>query len=94
MNRNSLRPLIAFSIVIQLIAIYLFYVILPTELGFIPTILAFIFACVVSVFALISYKKSAINEGYHVNIILVMACLYGTEFIAILIRLIMLITNN
>lgn len=94
MNRSALRPLIAFSIVIQLIAIYLFYIISPIETGFVPTVLAFGFAIVVSILAILSYKKRALEDGYKVNTVLIMACLYGVEFIAILIRVIILITHN
>lgn len=94
MNKNALRPLIAFSIVIQCIALFLFYVIEPIETGFLPTVLAFSFAFVVSILALISYKKRALEEGYTVNIALVMACLYGVELIAISIRIILLVTNH
>lgn len=94
MNRNALRTIIAFSIVIQIISIVLFYFLVPSDTGFIPTIISFVVALSVTLFALFSYKKHAIEEGFTVNVPLILACLLGSEVIAIGVRVIVLITQH
>lgn len=93
MNKNTVRIIFSFSIVILIISVFLFYVTLPSDDTFIVVIISMAFGLLTSVLSLLSYRKRAIEEGSDANVTLTFIVYLSIFFIAILIRTIVLIVN-
>lgn len=91
MSKNALRVIFTFSIVIQIIGVYLFYVTKPGDETFIVVILSIGFGLVTSIFSLLSYRKRTIEDGSDLNVRLVFIVYLSILFILILIRIILLL---
>lgn len=93
MNKNTVRIIFSFSIVILIIGVFLFYVTLPSDDTFIVVIISMAFGLLTSVLSLLSYIKRALEEGSDANVTLTFIVYLSIFFIAILIRTIILIVN-
>lgn len=93
MSERALRIIFSFSIVIQIIAIFLFYITTPSEPGFIPTILSLAIGMVVTIFSTLSIRKVRLQENKNTNLALVFIIYFSVAFISILIRTLILISH-
>ena len=94
MSKNALKIVMAFSIVIQLIAIFLFYITLPNETTFISVVISYVCGVVVFVLSLFSYKKRIEEEGSIPDLKLVIILYSASNFILISIRIIIIIIKS
>lgn len=93
MNRSSLKVVFSFSIIIQLIAIFLYYVTMPYEASFFPIVVSFCCGMIVTICSVFSYRKKAIEDGFSINAPLVLGIYGSTAFVLILIRTIIVIVT-
>jgi len=92
MSKSALKTIFSFSLVIEFIAIYLFFVTLPSEAGFIPTVISYFAGLITTILSTLSIRKASIEEGYVPKTLLVLSLTIGIEFVLILIRVIILIS--
>lgn len=93
MNKSALKIVLAFSIVIQLIAIFLFYITHPSEVTFIPIAISYACGVLVFVLSLISFKKRVEEEGSTISLKLIIIIYAAVSFILLMTRIIILIVS-
>lgn len=91
MSERALKVIFSFSVVIQIIAIFLFYITLPSEPGFVPIVLSFAIGMIVTIFSSLSIKKVRGQENKNTNLMLVFIIYFSVVTISILIRVLIII---
>lgn len=91
MSERALKIIFSFSIVIQIIAIFLFYITLPNEPGFIPIVLSFVIGMAVTISSALSIRNVRRQENKNTNILLVFIIYFSVVFVSILIRTLIII---
>lgn len=90
MSRNALRILLSFAFVLQIAAFSLFYFVAPQEEGFLPLCLTLLVCLIVTVLALLSYRKRAIEEDQPICVWPFFFSYLGVFATLIIIRLIII----
>ena len=93
MNNNVLKISFGFSLIIAIIAIFLFYITWPTEITFIPIIISLVCAIIVSTLSIIFYGKNAKKDGEKVYVWPVMVIYFSVIGTAILVRTIIILVG-
>lgn len=87
MNRNSLRVIISFSVIILLISTVCFFWIDYKEDTFVPTCLSMVFSTLVYTLSTISLHNELKKEEYYTNITLQLIIFYSILVTLILVKL-------
>jgi len=94
MSKKALLIIFSFAVVIEVIAIFLFFITQPTADTFLAIIVSFVLAIITSNFALFSYKRACYEEDGQILKIKLFLILYNVIlFIPFLIRVIILLAK-